>query len=155
MLPRTSSSSLSSHESLVLTAPSREDNEKEVRHAIDHVTVYRQGAQIKRTATPVIPNGTATLVFPDLPTSIDPSQVRITGTGDFTILSVTHRYHTDTLSGAESQAEGERLQKERNDLYHLMQQEQHWYTILDKEEQLLASHTQFTRKGQRGGPQPG
>ena len=27
-----------------------------------------------------------------------------------------------------------------------MQQEQHWYTILDKEEQLLASHNQFTVK---------
>ncbi|MDC0599705.1 mucoidy inhibitor MuiA family protein [Flavobacteriales bacterium] len=120
--------------------------EKEVRHGIDHVTVYRQGAQIKRTASTVVPTGTATLVFPDLPTSIDPSQVRITGTGDFTILSVTHRYHTDTLSGAESQAERERLQKERNDMYHLMQQEQHWYTILDKEEQLLASHNQFTVK---------
>ena len=81
-----------------------------------------------------------------MPTSIDPSEVRITGTGEFTILSVTHRYNTDTLSGAESQAEREGLQKERNDLYHLMQQEQHWYTILDKEEQLLASHTQFTVK---------
>lgn len=123
-----------------------EENEKEVRHKIDQVTVYRQGAQIKRTTSTVVPAGTATLVFPDLPTSIDPSEVRITGTGDFTILSVTHRYHTDTLSGAESQAERERLQKERNDLYHLMQQEQHWYTILDKEEQLLASHTQFTVK---------
>ena len=123
-----------------------EDGEKEVRHAIDHVTVYRQGAQIKRTATSVVPEGTATLVFPGLPTSIDPSEVRITGTGDFTILSVTHRYHTDTLSGAESQAERERLQLERNSLYHDMQQEQHWYTILDKEEQLLASHTQFTVK---------
>ena len=123
-----------------------EENEKEVRHKIDQVTVYRQGAQIKRTTSTVVPAGTATLVFPDLPTSIDPSEVRITGTGDFTILSVTHRYHTDTLSGSESQAERERLQKERNDLYHLMQQEQHWYTILDKEEQLLASHTQFTVK---------
>ena len=93
-----------------------EDNEKEVRHAIDHVTVYRQGAQIKRTTTTVVPAGTATLVFPGLPTAIDPNQVRITGTGDFTILSVTHRYHTDTLSGAESQAERERLQVERNSL---------------------------------------
>ena len=108
--------------------------------------MYRQGAQIKRTATSVVPAGTATLVFPGLPTSIDPSEVRITGTGDFTILSVTHRYHTDTLSGAESQAERQRLQLERNSLYHDMQQEQHWYTILDKEEQLLASHTQFTVK---------
>ena len=128
------------------TLRAAEENEKEVRHGIDHVTVYRQGAQIKRTTSTVVPAGTATLVFPDLPTAIDPSEVRITGTGEFTILSVTHRYHTDTLSGAESQAERERLQKERNDLYHLMQQEQHWYTILDKEEQLLASHTQFTVK---------
>lgn len=128
------------------TFAATEENEKEVRHAIEQVTVYRQGAQVKRTSTTVVPSGTATLVFPDLPTSIDPSEVRITGTGAFTILSVTHRYHTDTLSGAESQAERERLQKERNDLYHRMQQEQHWYTILDKEEQLLASHTQFTVK---------
>ena len=131
---------------IALPLHAAEDGEKEVRHTIDHVTVYRQGAQIKRTATSVVPAGTATLVFPGLPTSIDPSEVRITGTGDFTILSVTHRYHTDTLSGAESQAERQRLQLERNSLYHDMQQEQHWYTILDKEEQLLASHTQFTVK---------
>ena len=131
---------------IALPLHAAEDGEKEVRHTIDHVTVYRQGAQIKRTATSVVPAGTATLVFPGLPTSIDPSEVRITGTGDFTILSVTHRYHTDTLSGAESQAERERLQLERNSLYHDMQQEEHWYTILDKEEQLLASHTQFTVK---------
>lgn len=132
--------------SLSTGARANENAEKEVRHSIDHVTVYRQGAQVKRTASTVVPDGTATLVFQNLPTAIDPSQVRITGTGDFTILSVTHRYHTDTLSGAESQAKRERLQKERNDLYHNMQQEQHWYTILDKEEQLLASHTQFTPK---------
>ena len=144
MLPRTALS-LFALLSLSPRAQASSD-EKEVRHSIDHVTVYRQGAQIKRTANTVVPGGTSTLVFPDLPTAIDPSQVRITGTGDFTILSVTHRYHTDTLSGAESQAERERLQKERNDLYHKMQQEQHWYTILDKEEQLLASHTQFTVK---------
>mgnify|MGYP001175160664 FL=1 len=144
MLPRTALS-LFALLSLSPWAQASSD-EKEVRHSIDHVTVYRQGAQIKRTANTVVPGGTSTLVFPDLPTAIDPSQVRITGTGDFTILSVTHRYHTDTLSGAESQAERERLQKERNDLYHKMQQEQHWYTILDKEEQLLASHTQFTVK---------
>ncbi len=144
MLPRTA---LSLFAMLSLSgALANENPEKEVRHSIDHVTVYRQGAQIKRTANTVVPAGTATLVFPSLPTAIDPSQVRITGTGEFTILSVTHRYHTDTLSGAESQAERERLQKERNDLYHDMQQEQHWYTILDKEEQLLASHTQFTVK---------
>ena len=49
-----------------------EDNEKEVRHAIDHVTVSRQGAQIKRTATSVVPAGTTTLAFPGLPPSIDP-----------------------------------------------------------------------------------
>lgn len=129
-----------------LPGQAAEPVEKEVRHAIDHVTVYRQGAQIKRTTTTVVPAGMGTLVFPGLPTAIDPSDVRITGTGEFTILSVTHRYHTDTLGGGESQAERERLQTERNDLYHLLQQEQHWYTILDKEEQLLASHTQFTVK---------
>ena len=41
-----------------------EGPEKEVRHAIGHVTVYRQGAQIKRTASTVVPAGTHTLVFP-------------------------------------------------------------------------------------------
>ena len=122
------------------------DQEKEVRHTIDHVTVYRQGALVKRTANAVVPAGTATLVFPNLPTAIDPSEVRITGTGDFTILSVSHQYHTDTLSGSVSQAERSQLQTQRNHVYHLMQQEQHWYTILDKEEQLLANNTQFTVK---------
>lgn len=114
--------------------------------SIDHVVVYQQGAQIERVAPVTIPVGTSTLVFSALHTGIDPSQLRVTGNGDFKVLSITHRYQTDTLGGGGS-AEGRRqLQLLRNDLQDNIAAIQTRKIIFDREEQLLLNNQGFSVK---------
>ena len=74
-------------------------NETPVASHIDHVVVYEQGAQVERLADVSLDAGTNMLVFTDLNTAIDPSKIRLSGRGDFTVLGMSHRYHTDTLGG--------------------------------------------------------
>jgi len=97
-------------------APVNPVKEMPVESAIDHVVVYEQGAQVERLAKVSLQRGTNVLVFTDLNTAIDPSKVRLSGRGDFTVLGISHRYHTDTLGGADSQDERMRLSELRNKL---------------------------------------
>ena len=87
-----------------------------VKSHIDHVVVYEQGAQVERLAEVTLNQGTNMIVFHDLSTAIDPSKVRLSGRGDFTVLGISHRYHTDTLGGADSNEERMRLSTLRNAL---------------------------------------
>ena len=66
---------------------------------IDHVMVYQQGAQVERISTVELAAGHTTVTFSRLNTGIDPAQLRLTGDGEFQVLSISPRYHTDTLSG--------------------------------------------------------
>lgn len=117
-----------------------------VETAIDHVVVYQQGAQIERIAPIQFPIGASTVVFSGLHTAIDPSQLRLTGNGEFQVLSITHRYQTDTLSGGSSAAERARLQIDRNELQKKINDIQPHYMIYDREEQLLLNNQGFTVK---------
>ena len=114
--------------------------------SIDHVVVYQQGAQVERVAPVAIPVGASTLVFSALHTGIDPSQLRVTGSGDFKVLSITHRYHTDTLIGGGSAEERRQLQLLRNDLQHNITAIQTRQIIFDREEQLLLNNQGFSVK---------
>ncbi|MDA0946129.1 MAG: DUF4140 domain-containing protein, partial [Bacteroidetes bacterium] len=100
--------------SFAVSAKSPEASEIFVTSHIDHVVVYEQGAQVERIAQANLRQGTNVLVFEDLHTAIDPSRIRLTGRGNFTVLGISHRYHTDTLGGAEAPAERDRLNALRN-----------------------------------------
>ena len=113
---------------------------------IDHVVVYQQGAQIERVADVDLGSGLSTVVFQGLNTAIDPAQIRLTGNGPFQVLSITHRYHTDTLSGAGTAEERNRLQIERNELQKHINQLNTQNVIFDREEQLLLNNQGFTVK---------
>lgn len=113
---------------------------------IDHVVVYQQGAQIERVAEIDLTAGLSTVVFSGLNTAIDPAQLRLTGNGPFQVLSITHRYHTDTLSGGGTSSERIRLQNERNELQKQINQLNTQYVIFDREEQLLLNNQAFTVK---------
>jgi hypothetical protein len=113
---------------------------------IDHVVVYQQGAQIERVAEVDLASGLSTVVFQGLNTAIDPAQIRLTGNGPFQVLSITHRYHTDTLSGAGTAEERNRLQIERNELQKQINQLNTQNVIFDREEQLLLNNQGFTVK---------
>ena len=85
------------------TSPSRETP---VTSRIDHVVVYEQGAQVERVAEVALNEGIHMLVFGGLHTGIDPSRIRLTGKGGFTVLDISHRYHTDTLGGGKRRKNG-------------------------------------------------
>jgi len=121
-------------------------NEIPVESAIDHVVVYEQGAQIERLANVSLRTGTNVLVFEDLNTAIDPSKVRLSGRGEFTVLGISHRYHTDTLGGADSQDERLRMTDLRNKLWRDIQYAEARRVLFDREEQLLLQNQDFKVK---------
>ncbi|MEC7693962.1 MAG: DUF4140 domain-containing protein, partial [Bacteroidota bacterium] len=117
-----------------------------VQSHIDHVVVYEQGAQVERLARVTLDQGTNMIVFHDLSTAIDPSKVRLSGRGDFTVLGISHRYHTDTLGGADSNEERVRLSNLRNALNKDIQHAQTRRVLFDREEQLLLQNQDFKVK---------
>lgn len=128
---------------LLLLQGTAKDKEITIKSTIDQVTVYQQGAQVVRTARAPIPAGTMLLIFEDLHSSISPEQVRITGDGDFTILSISHDYKTDTLSGSDYTKKYQEYQKKRNRLQEQINEENGWLSIYDKEEQMLSMNQNF------------
>lgn len=127
-------------------SPSSNNHEVPVESAIDHVVVYEQGAQIERLAPVSLRAGINVLVFTDLNTAIDPSKIRLSGRGDFTVLGISHRYHTDTLGGADSHDERMRMTELRNKLTRDIQYAQARRVLFDREEQLLLQNQDFKVK---------
>ena len=117
-----------------------------VETSIDHVVVYQQGAQVERIAEVDLVSGLSTVVFEGLNTAIDPAQIRLTGNGPFQVLSITHRYHTDTLSGASTAERRSEFQIERNELQKRINELNTQNIIFDREEQLLLNNQGFTVK---------
>jgi len=64
--------------------------EIETKSKITEVTVYINGAQIKRTADVDLNAGKCILKFIDLSPYVDTKSINVKSTGDFTILSVNH-----------------------------------------------------------------
>ncbi len=72
--------------------------ETELKSTIGEVTVFLQGAQITRTGTADIAAGKSALVLKSLSPHIDDKSIQVravssSGAGEFTILSVNHRYN--------------------------------------------------------------
>ena len=120
--------------------------ETTVESSIDHVVVYEQGAQIERLASIELSEGINILQFTDLNTGIDPSKIRLSGRGSFTVLGMSHHYHTDTLGGADSHKERLRLNSLRQSILGDIQHLQTQRTLFDREEQLLLQNQDFKVK---------
>jgi len=60
--------------------------------SIDRVTVYLQGAQISRTGSLDIHPGEYEVVVESLSPYIDKKSLQVSAIGDFTIISVNHRF---------------------------------------------------------------
>ncbi|WP_421774474.1 mucoidy inhibitor MuiA family protein [Gracilimonas sp.] len=63
-----------------------------VTSEIKEVTVYRQQAQIQRKAAVNLKAGKNTIVFKKLTSAINQNSIQLTADGQFTVLSITHRY---------------------------------------------------------------
>jgi hypothetical protein len=71
-----------------------------VSSAIDHVTVYRKGAQVTRVAETRLPAGETTLLFKGLPQQLWENSLSLRASGDVTVLSLsqtTDYLETETL----------------------------------------------------------
>src|SRR5687768_8507683 len=67
--------------------------DKDVKTKISDVTVFLSGAQIFETGLVTIPAGKTTLRIKDLSPYVDEKSIQVKAEGDFTILSVNHRYN--------------------------------------------------------------
>ena len=67
------------------------NDEINVKSTITSVTVFLSGAQVTRTGQLTLAPGSKTFVFAGLPQNINPQSLQVKGTGNYTILSVTHR----------------------------------------------------------------
>ena len=107
---------------------------------------FTNKGQVERIAEVDLASGLSTVVFEGLNTAIDPAQIRLTGNGPFQVLSITHRYHTDTLSGASTADRRSEFQIERNELQKRINELNTQNIIFDREEQLLLNNQGFTVK---------
>jgi uncharacterized protein (TIGR02231 family) len=62
-----------------------------VESAIRNVTVFLRGAEVQREAEAAIKSGPQQIVFDHLPQNINPQSIQVAGSGNFTILGVSHR----------------------------------------------------------------
>ncbi|MBL0342087.1 MAG: DUF4139 domain-containing protein [Bacteroidetes bacterium] len=58
---------------------------------INEVKIYTSGAMVTRSSKVTLDAGQSVIRFENLSPSINPSSIAVNGTGDFTILSVTHK----------------------------------------------------------------
>lgn len=65
--------------------------EQAVSSQIDSITLFRAGAQIHRTASTQISSGRTEVMFKSLSSEIDVNSLRVSGHGNFTILSVSFK----------------------------------------------------------------
>ncbi len=122
------------------------DVEIKANTKISEVTVYQQNALVHRKGFVNVPAGNSTIIIHDLNQSIRPQDVRVQAKGNFTILSISHRFKTDTISGRGGQAKRDLIQKEIQALQIKINRENGFLDIYNKEEQMLLANQNFTHK---------
>ncbi|NQX91699.1 MAG: mucoidy inhibitor MuiA family protein, partial [Flavobacteriales bacterium] len=120
-----------------------QDNEITLSSTIKEVTVFQSGAQVSRVSRTNLPVGTHQLIFEELNPTINANQVKVTGTGDFTILSISHDYKTDTLSGWDIAIKQREMTQKRQEIQDQINRENGWLEIYNREEQLLQQNQIF------------
>ena len=79
-----------------------------VSSTINNVTIFLSGAEIQREGNVSLKAGAQQLLFENLPQGINPQSIQVAGTGNFTILNVSHRINY--LKSAEKTREVENLE---------------------------------------------
>lgn len=140
--------------SFILLAASAfaETNEKTVSSQITDVTVFIQGAQIKRKASVQIPKGMSVIVFDDLANSIDPNSLQASGIGKFTISDIQYRYvHPEPVKPVEIpnsvKSKIERIEDSLRNIRLRQNLIQSRLNYLQREEQFIQQHPLINGKG--------
>lgn len=80
---------------------------------IKNVTIYRQGAQIKRTASEMLEKGRTTLVLKDLTSNLDKNTIKVKANSGVTVVSVVHTFNYMNLENSNKQIKKLKLTQER------------------------------------------
>ena len=127
---------------LFLASYSRAGNDPvPVKSDIREVTVFLSGAQVKRVGTVNLEEGLQTLIFSGLPQNLNAESIQVKGSGNFTILSVTHQ--VNYLVPREKTAEIKSLEDSLESLKKQISLEQALLKVYQEEENFLLANKQI------------
>ncbi|RMG82563.1 MAG: mucoidy inhibitor MuiA family protein [Bacteroidetes bacterium] len=112
----------------------------ELSSEIEKVTVFLNQAQIKRTASKFLPEGTHTLVISNLSPNIDPASIQVSGKGAFTILDYKHQY--DYINPVKLNPEIKPLQDSLNYYKQALKLAEKMKFVYDSEQQMILNNQQ-------------
>ena len=102
---------------------------------IDSITLFRAGAQVSRSGSGQIAAGRSEVIFKGLSSEIDENSLRVSGLGDFTILSVTNSL--DFLDEKEKTEKVKALRDQQKLLTRKINLTQKQLDVFRKEEKFL------------------
>jgi uncharacterized protein (TIGR02231 family) len=109
--------------------------EKELKTEINEVTVFLNGAQIFETGNVTIPAGRTILRVKNLSPYLDDKSIQVKADGDFTILSVNHKYNY--LNELKKDEKIDSLQKLADVIELAISRENARLTVLKEKQSLL------------------
>ncbi len=112
-----------------------------VKSEIREVTVFLSGAQVTRTGSVNFEEGTQVLIFGGLPQNLNEESIQVKGTGNFTILSVSHQLNY--LVPREKTTEIKFLEDSLENLKKQVNLEQAILKVYQEEENLLLANKQL------------
>jgi len=112
-----------------------------VASKIEAVTVFTQGAQLFHKADVTLEKGEYLIVFNDLTSTFDPSSIRVGGTGNLTILSVSSR--TNYAAPPKQSEQIESLRDQINTITEAVENLQAMNSVYAEEEDLLLKNKQL------------
>lgn len=113
---------------------------------INEVTIYRNGASIKRTAHVMLEAGNNEIALKGVSNHLDANSLRIEGSGDATILSVN--YQNNFLDEHTAGAEEKHLQVELDTLLAHLEHIQNQHAALDEELEVLKANEKIPASNQ-------
>jgi len=113
----------------------------EVESKIKQVTLYRNGAEISRSASVSLEEGLHELVFKNLSSSIDKESIRLNGFGELTVLSVLPRSNYNKES--ERQKSIKLLEDQRDAIQDKLTYERGMQNVFKQEEEMLVKNQQI------------
>ena len=108
---------------------------QKVSSSITQVTIFLSGAEIQREGKALLKAGAQQLLFENLPQAINPQSIQVSGTGNFTILNVSHRINY--LKSSEKSKEAESLETALKSLEDKIAQQAAAVSVLKAEEEML------------------
>ena len=111
------------------------DKEVELKTSISEVTVFQNGAQVKRIGSTTLPVGEYDVVIRDATSLLKKESIQVKGEGNFTILSVNHQVQIDDQS--QDKSKWKELEAKQKDLMRKMEDLSIKIEVLRTEEQIV------------------